>query len=105
MAGTTTSNEVAVAAVTVAGVVLNNTVLLAGVGSNFVPVIVTLVPAGPDAGAIAVTASTGCGVGSGLSSLSHAVKPATRPVRRSNEYSLFFKLIIVNSSLFAIGWF
>ena len=48
--GTVTVSEVVVAAVTVAFVAPKKTILLAGNGSNPVPVIVTTVPTGPDMG-------------------------------------------------------
>jgi hypothetical protein len=49
-AGTEVEILVAVLAVTTAVVPLKLTILLAGVGSKFIPVMVTVVPMGPDVG-------------------------------------------------------
>ena len=53
--GTITVSEVAVAAETVAIVAPKNTILFAGVVLKFVPLIITVVPMGPDKGAKEVT--------------------------------------------------
>ena len=55
VAGAVTTSEVVVADVTVVAVPLNLTRLLAATGSKFVPVSVTVAPARPEAGLMAVT--------------------------------------------------
>ncbi|GLU54005.1 hypothetical protein Dfri01_34660 [Dyadobacter frigoris] len=92
--GTVTVSVVAVAAVTVAGVVLNNTVLFAGVVSNFVPVIITEVPTVPDVGANEATLRAGVGVTTGSSSFLQEDTAVKRPSRTSKKYILFFKILI-----------
>ena len=57
--GTVVVMEVAVLAVTTVVVPLNATVLLTGVGSKFVPVMVTVVPTGPAAGVNEVIVGSG----------------------------------------------
>ena len=60
-AGTVTVSCVAVAAVTVALVPPKKTMLLAGVGLKFVPVMVTVVPMGPEVGVKKLIVGTDAG--------------------------------------------
>lgn len=62
-AGTMAVMLVEVLAVTFAVVPLNLTLLLDGVALKFVPLIVTIVPSGPLAGANEVMATMGCEIG------------------------------------------